>query len=74
MDNTIQPYVNTCPVGCSASLTDTTLALREGLLRRCGECGQLVSRIDEARYWESIAVPELRVHVQRLAAQLLYRK
>jgi len=28
----------------------------------------------KARYWESIAVPELRVHVQRLAAQLLYRK
>lgn len=25
----------------------------------------------KARYWESIAVPELRVHVQRLAAQLL---
>jgi uncharacterized NAD(P)/FAD-binding protein YdhS len=28
----------------------------------------------KARYWESIAVPELRVHVQRLAAQLLNRK
>ena len=28
----------------------------------------------KARYWESIAVPELRVHVQRLATQLLHRK
>ena len=28
----------------------------------------------KTRYWESIAVPELRVHVQRLAAQLLHRK
>ena len=54
MDTTVQPYVSTCPVGCSASLTDTSLALREGLLRQCGECGQLVSRIDEARYWESM--------------------
>lgn len=26
----------------------------------------------KASYWESIAVPELRVHVQRLAAQLLH--
>lgn len=54
MDNTIQPYVNTCPVGCSASLTDTTLALREGLLQRCGECGQLLSRITESAYWDSM--------------------
>jgi len=28
----------------------------------------------KARYWESIAVPELRVHVQRLATQLLHQK
>ena len=54
MDNSVQPYVNACPVGCSASLTDTTLVLREGLLRQCGECGQLVSRIGESAYWESM--------------------
>ncbi|MCE9640293.1 MAG: class I SAM-dependent methyltransferase [Betaproteobacteria bacterium] len=54
MDNTVQPYVSTCPVGCSASLTDTTLALREGLLRQCGECGQLLSRITESAYWDSM--------------------
>ena len=28
----------------------------------------------KARFWESIAVPELRVHVQRLAQQLLHRE
>ena len=28
----------------------------------------------KARFWESIAVPELRVHVQRLAKQLLHRE
>ena len=27
----------------------------------------------KARHWESIAVPELRIHVQHLAAQLLHR-
>jgi SAM-dependent methyltransferase len=52
--DTAQPYVSACPVGCSAPLAQTTLALREGVLRRCDECGQLLSRIDEAAYWESM--------------------
>jgi len=28
----------------------------------------------KAQYWEAIAVPELRVHVQRLAKRLLHSK
>lgn len=48
------PYVSTCPVGCAAPLALTALVLREGPLRRCAECGQLVSSIDEAAYWRSM--------------------
>ena len=50
----LEPYLNTCPIGCHAPLTPTALVLREGLLRRCEECGQLLSRIGEAAYWESM--------------------
>ena len=54
MVNAAQPYVSVCPVGCSAPLTQTALTLREGTLRHCAECGQLLSRIDAAGYWESM--------------------
>src|SRR5471030_1624910 len=54
MVDTVPPYVSACPVGCSAPLTQTALVLREGPLRRCDECGQLLSRINEAAYWESM--------------------
>ena len=54
MPEAAEPYVSTCPVGCAASLTTTTLVLPEGPLRRCAECGQLLSRIGEAAYWESM--------------------
>ena len=48
MVNAALPYVSVCPVGCNAPLTQTALTLREGTLRRCAECGQLLSRIDAA--------------------------
>ncbi len=48
------PYVTACPVGCATPLAVTTLVLREGPLRRCAECGQLVSNVDEAAYWRSM--------------------
>ncbi|MBX3662249.1 MAG: class I SAM-dependent methyltransferase [Burkholderiales bacterium] len=49
------PYVTTCPVGCTTTLADTALRLREGLLRRCGSCGQLLSSASAARYNETMA-------------------
>ena len=48
------PYLTACPVGCKAGLTPTALVLPEGALQRCEECGQLLSRIGEAAYWESM--------------------
>lgn len=50
----LQPYITMCPVGCNASLTLTGIDLPEGRLRRCGECGQLLSKIDEGAYWRSM--------------------
>ena len=54
MTDFTQPYVTRCPVGCRPPLAPTTLLLPEGALRRCEECGQLLSRIGEAAYWESM--------------------
>ncbi len=54
MTDSAQPYVTLCPVGCRSPLTPTTLLLPEGALQRCEECGQLLSRIGEAAYWESM--------------------
>lgn len=48
-------YVTACPVGCTTVLADTTLQLREGPLRRCEGCGQLLSSASEARYSETMA-------------------
>lgn len=55
MNNTGAPYVTTCPVGCTTTLADTALRLREGPLRRCSSCGQLLSSASEARYSETMA-------------------
>ena len=54
MTQTSPAYISTCPVGCATTLTTTTIVLREGALRRCPDCGQLVSPCTEARYWESM--------------------
>lgn len=55
MNNTGAPYVTSCPVGCTTTLADTALRLREGPLRRCSSCGQLLSSASEARYSETMA-------------------
>lgn len=47
-------YIRMCPVGCSAPLTPTAIALPEGALLECGACGQLVSQASAARYWETM--------------------
>lgn len=51
----ITPYIDSCPIGCGASLVTTELRLPEGPLRRCTNCGQLLSAASESRYWETMA-------------------
>lgn len=43
-------YVQRCPVGCAGPLEPTKIALVEGVLLRCAECGQLVSQCTEEAY------------------------
>jgi 2-polyprenyl-3-methyl-5-hydroxy-6-metoxy-1,4-benzoquinol methylase len=50
----ITPYVTVCPVGCRAPLISTALQLPEGTLRRCSQCGQLLSAASESRYRETM--------------------
>jgi 2-polyprenyl-3-methyl-5-hydroxy-6-metoxy-1,4-benzoquinol methylase len=47
-------YLQSCPVGCNATLEKTEFVLPEGALLRCSACGQLISQCSEARYWESM--------------------
>ncbi len=54
MAESATPYITLCPVGCSAPLEPTAIVLPEGALLRCAECGQLLSRIDERAYRESM--------------------
>lgn len=48
------PYITVCPVGCSAGFLGTDIVVPEGPLRRCVECGQLVSQCTEAQYLDSL--------------------
>lgn len=50
-----EPYLETCPVGCTAPLAVTGIVLPEGPLLRCPGCGQLVSQVTAARYRETMA-------------------
>ena len=50
-----QPYVTTCPVGCTAPFSATGIMLAEGPLVRCAECGQLVSQCTETQYLRSLS-------------------
>jgi 2-polyprenyl-3-methyl-5-hydroxy-6-metoxy-1,4-benzoquinol methylase len=49
-----EPYVNACPVGCSAPIAATSIVVAEGALRRCSGCGQLLSAASAARYAETM--------------------
>lgn len=51
---TEQHYIKSCPVGCNSKLEETDLVLPEGALRRCSECGQLISQCTEEKYWQSM--------------------
>ena len=54
MTEAATPYLTHCPVGCTSALESTAYLLPEGALRRCPECGQLLSRCTEERYWQSM--------------------
>lgn len=54
MKNSGAPYVAACPVGCAAALAGSDIVLAEGPLRRCAECGQLISSATEAQYLQSL--------------------
>lgn len=56
MNDHAAPYITACTVGCNAAIIDTAWILREGALRRCLSCGQLLSRTDETRYHETLAL------------------
>lgn len=55
MNHPNEPYLTTCPVGCTSELASTRIVMPEGALRRCTACGQLLSSCDESRYWSSMA-------------------
>lgn len=54
MESSAAEYVAVCPVGCVAPLVNSRIVLSEGPLRRCVECGQLVSSATEAQYLRSL--------------------
>ena len=45
---------NHCPVGCNSTLESTNINLPEGLLKRCPDCGQLLSSCSKAWFDESM--------------------
>ena len=55
MKNNGARYISLCPVSCRAALVDSGIVLPEGPLRRCAECGQLLSSATEAQYLRSLA-------------------
>lgn len=54
MNQEVKPYLTVCPVGCDAALQPTPYVLPEGALRRCTQCGQLLSQCTEEWYWQSM--------------------
>lgn len=45
---------NHCPVGCNSTLENTDIQLPEGVLKRCPDCGQLLSSCSKAWFDESM--------------------
>lgn len=48
------PYIHSCPIGCESTLEETSIRLHEGPLRRCAQCGQLVSQCSEEAFRKSM--------------------
>lgn len=58
---TSEAIFNHCPLGCSSTLEGTSIKLPEGKLKRCSECGQLLSACSKTWFDESMQefnVPE----------------
>lgn len=49
-----KPFIVSCPIGCKSVLGISDIILQEGPLKRCIECGQLVSQCSETLYWKSM--------------------
>jgi len=47
-------YLQSCPLGCKADILPTLIKLPEGHLRRCAQCGQLISACTPERYAQSM--------------------
>ena len=47
-------YISGCPVGCKSIMVPTDIALQEGPLLKCAECGQLVSQCTEDVFMRSM--------------------
>lgn len=47
-------FLQSCPLGCKADITPTLIALPEGNLRCCSQCGQLISACTPERYAQSM--------------------
>ncbi|GMR00591.1 MAG: hypothetical protein BMS9Abin18_1456 [Zetaproteobacteria bacterium] len=47
-------FLQSCPLGCRADITLTLIELPEGNLRRCSQCGQLISACTPERYAQSM--------------------
>jgi 2-polyprenyl-3-methyl-5-hydroxy-6-metoxy-1,4-benzoquinol methylase len=54
MSNNGKSYVDACPIGCESGFHNSDIVLPEGPLRRCKNCGQLVSQCSEELYWSSM--------------------
>jgi len=54
MSDRSQPYIKYCPIGCESTLEDSDIVLPQGPLKRCTECGQMVSQCTEEFYWNSM--------------------
>ncbi len=54
MSNTGKRYVDSCPIGCESGFHNSYIVFPEGPLRRCKNCGQLVSQCSEELYWNSM--------------------
>jgi len=49
-----ESFIVACPIGCRSGLETSEIVLPEGPLKRCMECGQLVSQCSERLYWNSM--------------------
>jgi len=66
--------IDRCPVGCASALDPTGIALPEGVLLRCRECGQLVSQIGAAAYAHSMQAFDASAFNRPTAPELARRR